>query len=198
VISGANMAHDDQEVERATKALVNAKVLLLQMESPLESGLKAAAAARAAGAIVIFDPAPAKPLPEEAYRLANIMTPNEIETEILVGLRPGNQAEARTAAGKLRARGLEIAIIKLGAQGVYFESASEHGFVPPFKVVPVDTVAAGDAFNGGLAVALAEGLPLAEAVRWGAAAGALATTKPGASSSMPTRDELDKLLRSNN
>lgn len=194
VISGANMAHDDNEVKRATAALKDAQVLLLQLESPPPTGLRAAEAARMMGATVVWDPAPAHDLPDEAYRLAHIMTPNEGETEVLVGLRPTNKNEAKEAAGRLRQRGLETAVIKLGAQGVYFESAEESGFIPPFPVDPIDTVAAGDAFNGGLAVALAEGRPLREAVRWGAAAGALATTKEGASSAMPTRAELDKVL----
>ncbi|MEZ4595132.1 MAG: ribokinase [Chloroflexota bacterium] len=194
VISGANMAHDEQEVARTRQALQTANVLLLQMESPLDVSLAAAQAAREMGATVIFDPAPATPLPPEAYQRANLMTPNELETEVLVGFRPSNQAEAAQAAEILLGRGLETAVIKLGAQGVYYQSATESGFVPPFAVNAIDTVAAGDAFNGGLGVALSEGKPLAEAIRWGAAAGALATTKPGASSSMPTRAELETLL----
>ncbi|MFZ1401323.1 MAG: ribokinase [Candidatus Promineifilaceae bacterium] len=194
VISGANMAHDGLEVARTRDALQTAKVLLLQMESPLSSSLAAAQVARELGAIVILDPAPAKPLPPEAYQLCHIMTPNELETEVLVGFRPTNQAEAAKAADILQERGVETAVIKLGSQGVYYQSATESGFVVPFRVKSIDTVAAGDAFNGGLAVALSEGKPLAEAIRWGAAAGALATTKPGASSAMPTRAELEALL----
>ncbi len=195
VISGANMAHDGLEVARTRDALQTAKVLLLQMESPLSSSLAAAQVARELGAIVILDPAPAKPLPPDAYRLANLMTPNELETEVLVGFRPTNREEAAEAAEILCERGLETAVIKLGSQGVYYQSAAESGFVEPFQVNAIDTVAAGDAFNGGLAVALSEGRPLAEAIRWGAAAGALATTKPGASSAMPTRAELEDLLK---
>ncbi len=195
VVSGANMAHDTQEVARTREALQTANVLLLQLESPLETSLAAAKAARELGATVIFDPAPAKPLPPEAYQLASVMTPNELETEVLVGFRPTNQAEAAKAADILLERGVETAVIKLGAQGVYYQSATESGFVKPFTVKSIDTVAAGDAFNGGLAVALSEGKPLAAAIRWGAAAGALATTKPGASSAMPTRTELEALLQ---
>ncbi len=194
VISGANMAHDGREVARCRAALQTAKVLLLQLESPLETSLAAARAAREAGALVLLDPAPAKSLPAEAYRLCHMLTPNELETEVLVGIRPTNQDEAAQAASILRQRGVETAVIKLGAQGVYYQSAQESGFVEPFPVKAIDTVAAGDAFNGGLAVALAEQRPLAEAIRWGAAAGALATTKAGASSAMPTRTELMKLL----
>lgn len=194
VVSGANMAHDAGEVARCRQALATANVLLLQLESPLETSLAAAQVARELGATVILDPAPAKPLPPEAYQLCHIMTPNELETEVLVGFRPTNRAEAAQAAQILCERGVETAVIKLGAQGVYYQSAAESAFVEPFRVKSIDTVAAGDAFNGGLAVALSEGRPLAEAIRWGAAAGALATTKPGASSSMPARPELEQLL----
>jgi ribokinase len=194
VISGANMAHDVQEVARCREALRTAKVLLLQLDSPLEISLAAAQAAREAGALVILDPAPAKALPAEAYQLCHILTPNELEAEVLVGFRPANREEAARAASILRERGVETAVIKLGAQGIYYQSSSSSGFVEPFAVEASDTVAAGDAFNGGLAVALAEERPLSEAIRWGAAAGALATTKPGASSAMPTRAELMKLL----
>ncbi len=197
VISGANMAHDSREVARCRAALTTASVLLLQLECPLETSLAAAQAAREAGALVILDPAPARPLPTEAYQRCHILTPNELETEVLVGFRPRNQEDAAQAASILRERGVETAVIKLGAQGVYYQSSSESGFVEPFPVEAIDTVAAGDAFNGGLAVALAEKRPLAEAIRWGAAAGALATTKIGASSAMPTRAELMNLLAQN-
>jgi len=197
VISGANMAHGQEEVDRCVAALANARVLLLQLESPLEVSLAAAKVARQQGVTVILDPAPASPLPADAYSLASVMTPNETEAEILVGFRPTDAAEAAQAATLLRQQGVEVAIIKLGARGVYFQSKEEEGFVAPFAVTPVDSVAAGDAFNGGLAVALAEGRPLPEAVRWGAAAGALATTRPGAMPSMPHRAELIRLLAQN-
>ena len=194
VISGANMAHDAREVARCHEALRSAELLLLQLESPLDISLAAAQAAREAGALVMLDPAPARPLPTDAYQLCPILTPNELETEVLVGFRPTNPTEAAQAASILRERGVETAVIKLGAQCAYYQSGQESGFVEPFSVEAIDTVAAGDSFNGGLAVALAEKRPLAEAIRWGAAAGALATTKPGASSAMPTRAELMKLL----
>ncbi len=194
VISGANMAHDEAEVARCLPALEQAKVLLLQLESPLSVSLQVAKAAKERGAIVILDPAPASELPPEAYQLATVMTPNEVETEMLVGIRPNDQIQAKACADLLLQRGVETAIIKMGAEGVYYQTKNESGFVPPFSVNAIDTVAAGDAFNGGLAVALAEGKRIGEAVRWGAAAGALATTKPGASSAMPTRAELDRIL----
>lgn len=194
VISGANMALDQADVQRAALMLEDVSVLCLQMEVPLEASLELAKIGRTRGVKVIFDPAPAMPLDEAAFRLMDVITPNEGETGILVGFRPTNAEEAARAAAILRDRGVGTAIIKLGAQGVYYDSPEGKGFLPPFKVTPVDSVAAGDAFNGGLAVALSEGLNMKEAVRWGAAAGALATTRKGAMPSMPYRADLLKLL----
>ena len=196
VISGTNMFHDDTDVARAQTALADAKVLMLQLETPQKTSFAAARIAREMGVTVILDPAPAVPLADEVYQLVHVMTPNEGETEVLTGMRPENATEAAQAAAVLRQRGVEVAVIKMGATGVYYESADESGFVEPFAVNAIDTVAAGDAFNGGLAAGLAEGQPLGQAIRWGAAAGALATTKPGASVSMPHRAELDALLNS--
>lgn len=194
VISGANMAHDEHDVARCVTQMDEAQILLLQLETPLATSLAAARVAQERGIIVILDPAPAQALPDEAYQLATIMTPNELETEMLVGFRPNTPSDAAQAAAILLERGVDIAIVKLGAQGAYFASADSSGFVPAFAVNTIDTVAAGDAFNAGLAVALADGLPIAEAVRWGAAAGALATTKSGAMPAMPYRHELKQLL----
>ena len=194
VISGANMAHDDSDVTRCVAAMDDAQVLLLQLENPLDAALSAARAARERGLTVVLDPAPVTALPDEAYRLATIMTPNEVETEVLVGFRPKNADEATRAGEMLRERGVDIAIVKLGAQGVVWVSAESSGFMPAFTVNPIDTVAAGDSFNGGLAVALSEGASLPDAVRFAAAAGALATTRAGATSAMPYRAELDQLM----
>ena len=130
-------------------------------------GLKAADVTRQAGGKVILDPAPAPAggLSDDVFARVDVITPNETETALLTGLRPTNPDEAAKAAEMLRRKGVSIAVVKLGAQGVYFKSDTEEGFVPPFKVTSVDTVAAGDCFNGGLAVALSEGQSLADAVR---------------------------------
>lgn len=194
IVSGANMALDASDAERCIREFGHAKLVMLQLEVPLEASLNVAQAAHEKGVKIIWDPAPALELPAEAYQFTDIMTPNEIETGMLVGFQPGNIEEAKKAAGILRQRGVKAAIIKMGALGAYYESASESGFMPSFIVNAIDTVAAGDAFNGGLAVALMEGKDLKEAVRWGSAAGAIATTKPGAMPSMPYRHELDELL----
>ena len=198
VISGANMAIDEQDVLRAANSLKDVRVLLFQMEVPLKASLDLARTAKEQGIKIIFDPAPAPstPLPDEFYQLVDIVTPNEIETEALVGFPIQNMNDAEKASIQLREKGVSTAIIKLGDKGGYFNSQGESRFIPPFKVEAIDSVAAGDAFNGALAVAISEGKPITEAARWGAAAGALATTKRGALPSMPYRDEVLNLLTS--
>ncbi|MFD0982768.1 ribokinase [Tropicimonas aquimaris] len=196
VVGGANMAIDASDVARCRSELECASVLLLQLETPLEAGLQAADIVRAAGGRVILDPAPAPQggLPPEVLARVDIVTPNETETELLVGLRPSNPEEAARAAGLLRAQGVAAAVVKLGAAGVYYQDAESEGFVPPFKVDSIDTVAAGDCFNGGLGYALSQSAPLGEAIRFAAACGALSTTRAGASSSAPTLAEVEALL----
>lgn len=199
VAGGANLALDASDAARAGTALAGARVLMLQLEVPVAASLAAAAMARAAGASVILDPAPAPPggLDDALWHAIDIITPNAIETERLVGFRPRTEDDAQDAAGRLLALGVGCAVIKLGARGVAFCSADASGFVPPFPVRAVDTVAAGDCFNGGLAAALARGSPLAKAIRFAAACGALATTRPGAAEAAPDATEVQALLDAN-
>jgi ribokinase len=198
IVPGANGTVGQPDVDRLAQNLSGVRALLLQLEVPLDATLLAAQSAREQGVSVILDPAPARPLPDELYQLANIITPNEIEAAQLVGFAVTDQADAFKAAERLLARGVETAIIKMGALGVaYARQNGEQGFVPAFKVTAVDTVAAGDAFNGGLAAALLQGIALPQAIVWGAAAGALCATKAGAQPSMPTRAEFDQFLREN-
>ncbi len=196
VIGGANMAIDESDVVRSKPVFEAADILLLQMEIPLDAGLAAADIVRAHGGRVILDPAPAPQGGYEpsVYSRIDVITPNETETEILTGLRPGNDAEAKLAASYLRQKGVAAAVIKLGADGVYYQDATGDGFVTPFQVTSIDSVAAGDCFNGGLAYALAGGQPLGDAVRFAAACGALSTTKPGAADSAPTLEDVQALL----
>lgn len=196
VIGGANMRVDESDVEKGRATFAAARVLLLQLEIPLATAL-AAAAARALGSLVVFDPAPAPAggLPSEAFSLIDVITPNESETEMLVGIRPMTRVAAADAAGKLVARGVRAAVIKMGARGVFYRDAESEGFVPPFEVAAVNSVGAGDCFNGGLGFALGRGDPLKDAVRFAAACGALATTGPGGAASAPTLAAVEKLLR---
>jgi ribokinase len=194
VASGANMRLSPADVEAAEAAISAAQVVLLQLESPLETVTRAAEIARAHGVTVILNPAPARPLPAALLSLVDVLVPNESETALLSGVPVGNQAEAAAAAAALRAAGVGTLILTLGERGAMLAREGEAALFPAFDVTPVDTTAAGDAFVGGLAVALAEGKALAEAVRWGNAAGALATTRLGAQPSLPSRQALETLL----
>lgn len=195
IVPGANGRVNETDVERLTNLLPGAIALLLQFEIPISAVLSAAQAAYAAGVPVILDPAPAQlDVPADLYSLVDIITPNEIEAGQLVGFTVDDLESAAQAAAVLRQRGVGTAIVKLGEQGAVCATTEETFFVPAFPVSAVDTVAAGDAFNGGLAAALAEGLPLRQAVVWGAAAGAIASTKAGAQSSLPDRQTLNVFL----
>lgn len=194
VISGANWTLGNSDVARAEQCLDGAAALMLQIEVPLEASLHIAEIAHQRNVKVIFDPAPAVSLPDKAYQVIDFITPNETETEVLVGIKPQNESEAKQAAAILHQRGVKNVIIKMGAKGVYYDTGTDQGFVKPYHVKSIDSVAAGDAFNAGLTVALAEGKDIKEAVRWGAAAGAIATTRKGALPAMPHREELLHLI----
>lgn len=196
VIPGANGQINEEDVERLTHHLPGAAALLLQFEIPLLAVQAAAQAAQKAGVRVILDPAPARTdIPTDLYPLVDIITPNAVEAGQLVGFQVDSPEAATQAADVLRQRGVGTVVVKLGVQGVFCATADETFFVPAFTVQTVDTVAAGDAFNGGLAAALAEGLSLRQAVVWGAAAGALAATKAGAQSAMPERNAFNAFLK---
>lgn len=195
VIPGANGQVGAADVDRLTHHLPGAAALLLQLEIPLSAVVAAAQAAHHAGVKVILDPAPAQAdLPTDLYALVSILTPNAIEAAQLVGFPVHDAATAAQAATILQQRGVETVVIKLGATGVFCATPEESFFIPAFKVEAVDTVAAGDAFNGGLAAALAEGLSIREAIVWGAATGALSATKAGAQSSLPDRATVEAFL----
>ena len=195
VIPGANNNVGEADIERLKKLLPGSTALLLQLEIRLEFVLKAAKAARETGGRVILDPAPAcSDLPLEIYRLIDIITPNEVEASQLVGFPVNNPETAILAAKHLQERGVKNVIVKLGDRGAVAVTADETFFAPAFAVDAIDTVAAGDAFNGGLAAALDAGLSLSEAVVWGSAAGALCTTKVGAQVAMCDRATFDKFL----
>ena len=194
-VLGANKACDKTEAISCINALQNAHVLMLQLEVPVAVSLQAAEAARRLGRIVILDPAPAEPIPEELYQHCTYITPNETEANTLLGLQINDVNDASKAADELLYRGAETAIIKMGNNGAYFASRSKSGHVPAFEVIAHDTVAAGDAFNAGLAVALSENKPLDAAVQWGCATGALSVTKLGAQDAMPSRNQVEELIK---
>jgi len=194
VASGANMQLSPADVERAEAVISAADVLLLQLESPVETVNRAAELAHAHGVMVVLNPAPARALPASLLSLVDVLVPNESETALLTRLPVGDRAEVEAAAVALRNLGVGTLILTLGERGALLAQEEGVSLFPAFQVTPVDTTAAGDAFMGGFAVALAEGQALEDAVRWGNAAGALATTKLGAQPSLPVRQDLQATL----
>lgn len=188
IIAGANGRLNETDVQCLRGRLPGAAALLMQLEIPMSVVLLAAQAARQADVPIILDPAPAQDIPSELYPLVDMITPNQLEAAQLVGFPVEGPEAAAKASVELQQRGVNTVMIKLGAQGVFCATATETFFIPAFQVQAVDTVAAGDAFNGALAVALAEGRPIREAVIWGAAAGAISATKAGAQPSLPDRE----------
>jgi ribokinase len=165
------------------------------LETPLNTVARAVELASNAGVRVILNPAPARALPDRILRKVSILTPNEHEAEILTGIRVDGEAGAARAAEALMGRGVKTVIVTLGAKGAFVAEGRERRLIPGFKVRAVDSTAAGDIFNGALAVALAEGRELMDAVRFAQAAAAISVTRAGAQPSAPLRAEINRLLR---
>lgn len=196
VASGANMHLTPADIDAAEPIIAQADVMLQQLEIPLETVQRAAEVAHAHGVPVLLNPAPARPLPSELLALIDVLVPNESETALLTGMPTGTLAELVAAAARLREQGVGTVILTLGERGALLADADGVRHFPPFAVEKVvDTTAAGDAFVGGLATAVAEGKSIAAAVPWGNAAGALAVTRAGAQPSLPTRAELEARLQ---
>ena len=172
--------------------------VLSQLEIPTESVRESLAVAKGRGATTILDPAPARALPGEVLRNVDFLTPNETETAALLG-EPGlaldTDSDLETAARRILALGPGTAVLKLGARGCLIVSERDSLRVPGFKVVPVDTTAAGDVFNAAFATGLAEGRTLEAAARFANAAAALSVTRPGAQNSVPSRRQVDRFLK---
>ena len=195
VAGGANYRLCTDDIERARPAIEAADVILLQLEVPLEAVAHAVTIAKAAGTRVILNPAPARPLTAALLARVDILTPNETEAESLASQGPAlSAAEADALAGTLLGLGPRAVVVTRGAAGALVATAEDRTHVPAFPVEPRDTVAAGDVFNGCLAVMLAEGLDLVAATRFAAAAAAISVTREGAQTSAPHRGEIDAFL----
>jgi ribokinase len=197
VIPGANGKLLPKDIERALPMLRAAGMILTQLEIPMETVEYLCEISHRSGVPLMLDPAPARNLPRKILKRVSYLTPNETEMCTLCGipsadLNPDTIAES---AKNLRSKGPANVIIKLGARGAYIDAADgTHKLVPSFKVPVVDSTAAGDAFNAGLAVALLRANTLPDAVRYAAAVGAISVTRAGAQPAMPTAAEVDKLL----
>jgi len=194
VALGANDEVRPDDLSGAADLFSVADFLLVQLEVPLETVEAALDMAREAGVKSVLDAGPPRKLTLELLCKADIVSPNETETAALTGVEVVDPATAREAAKKLLDGGVETVVLKLGEQGSFVATRDLEEHVPAFRVDAVDTTAAGDAFTAALAVALADGDDLVDAVRFANAAGAVAVTRFGAQPSMPTRDEVERLV----
>jgi ribokinase len=195
VVPGACFELTPQEVDKMQALIAESAIFVTQLELSLatvEHGLKLA---RSLGVPTILNPAPAFKLPQSIFQYCDFLTPNESEAEILTGIKVTSIADAERAADALLAFGVRNVIITLGAQGAFLKNAATSRHIPAYDAGPVvETTGAGDAFNGGLAVALAEGADMLQAVRFGCAVAGLSVTRPGTAPSMPMRAEVDALM----
>ncbi|MFT4273670.1 MAG: ribokinase [Pantoea sp.] len=195
IYSGANAALTPACVDRHQQVIADADALLMQLESPLESVLAAAKIAKAQQTQVILNPAPATHLSDELLALIDVITPNETEAEILTGIAVKSDEDAARAAAALHSKGIQTVLITLGRRGVWLSEKGEGVRIPGFSVQAVDTIAAGDTFNGAFITARLEGVLMHDAVRFAHAAAAIAVTRPGAQPSVPWRTEIDAFLQ---
>lgn len=193
VVLGANLAMQPSDIDAAAHVIAEADILLTQLEINYDIVAYALKVAKEKGVRTILNPAPAGTLPRDVLALADFMTPNETELEVLSGT---SHLPVEEAARSLLVTDDQTVIVTLGAQGARYVRKQESVRIPGFQVDVVDTTGAGDAFNGGLAVALAEGLSLQDAIRFANATAALCVTRPGTAPSMPYRSEVEALLAS--
>ncbi len=194
VASGANMCLSAADVDSIAN-FSNFDIILLQLEIPIDTVSHIAELAGSSNCRLVLNPAPVTALPASVLERVNIITPNETETELLTGIKITDDDSAVKAAEALRAMGPETVIITLGAKGALLCTETQHEFIPSFRCNAVDTTAAGDVFNGALVVALSEGKPMKDAIRFASAASAISVTRLGAQPSAPYRNEVDEFLR---
>ncbi|PJF40592.1 MAG: ribokinase [Chloroflexi bacterium] len=191
VALGANLALTPSDVDAAADVIAGADILITQLEIRRRTAGQALQIARDNGVRTILNPAPAVQLPAEFLALADIITPNQTELQILTGV---HSESLEQDAKSLLVSPSQTVVLTMGAWGAMWVRQDAHAHIESFKVETVDTTGAGDAFNGGLAVGLAEGMDISEAVRFAGATAAMCVTKPGTAPSMPTRAEVEALM----
>lgn len=196
VASGANAALTPMDIESCEHIIKENKYLLMQLETPIDTIETAAKIAAENNVKVILNPAPAQKLSKDLLKNISIITPNETEAELLVGFPITNEEDAERAAKVLMEMGIEIVVITLGSRGAFVLSDAFNGLVPSFPVKAIDTTAAGDVFNGALAVSLSEGKQIKDAVVFANAAAAISVTEIGAQPSAPNLTDINNLLES--
>ena len=194
---GANELLTADDVSREEAAFDTAKAVLTQLEIPVAAAEAAMARGRVKGALTILNPAPVRPLPESILQLVDIITPNQSEARVLAGRSPNEACDAEEIARDLIRCGVKQVVMTLGEKGALIVTGSSSLRVPALKMDAVDTTGAGDAFNAGLAMALASGAGLEDAVRFAVVTGGLAVTREGVIPSLPNRDEVLRCYRQN-
>lgn len=195
VAPGANRVLDAEFVRKQEDAIRNAKLLMVQLEIPLESVMEAVTIAKRHNVPVLLDPAPAQPLPDELLAMVDYIVPNESEIAQLTGIKVTDSRSAKIAAVELLRKGVTTVFAKLGEQGVVVVNSNRTFILKGYKVDAVDTTAAGDAFAGALGTALVAGKDLWAATQFANAVGALTVTRPGAQSSMPDLQETESFMK---
>lgn len=194
IVSGACATFTDEDIASVESRIRESEYLLLQLEVNQDANEKVAELAKSNGTKVIINTAPYQPVRDEFLHGAYLVTPNEVEAEALTGVRVDDLASADQAAKVFFNKGVQNVLITLGSRGVYINAGGQSRIIPAYQVNAIDTTGAGDAFNGGLIVALAEGKDLLDAARFANAVGALSVQRIGTTPSMPTRGEIDAFL----
>ncbi|WP_018614954.1 ribokinase [Segetibacter koreensis] len=197
VAAGANAALHADDVRKAQTICEQASIILIQLEIPVETVNFVANLAEANNIKLVLNPAPARALSDDLLRKVSIITPNEKEAEMLTGIKISGIDSAKQAAQSLAAKGIETVIITMGSEGALLYENDLFEVVPSTKVKAVDTTAAGDVFNGALAVAISEGKNMKQAVQFANAAAAISVTRLGAQASAPKRQEVEASIVSN-
>ncbi len=194
---GANELLTAADLAQCDAAFNSAAVVLTQLEIPVASAEAALARGRARGAVTILNPAPVRPLPGSALQMVDVLTPNQSEAKVLAGRSPDAKIEPEEVARELIRSGVKQVVMTLGEKGALIVTSSSSSHVPAIRMSAVDTTGAGDAFNAGLAMAIACGVSLEDAVRFAVVTGGLSVTKEGVISSLPHRDEVLQFYRQN-
>ncbi len=192
VVSGACNTISDEEIESIADIIKESAYLLTQLETNLSAIEKVIDIAYENGVKVILNTAPVQPISDDILKKVDLITPNEVEAEILTGICIDSEENAKKAAEWFFAKGVKNVLITLGGRGVFIATKEKQGMIPAYKVNAIDTTGAGDAFNGGLAAALAEGIDLWEAAKFANALAAVAVQRLGTTPAMPTREEIDE------
>ncbi|WHN65498.1 ribokinase [Cysteiniphilum sp. QT6929] len=190
VAPGANALLTPQDLDKLTAQFAHSQIVLTQLETPIETIMRAGELAKSNQCLFVLNPAPAQSLPDTLYPLIDIITPNETEAALLTGIEVTDESSALMAAKVLFNRGVSNVIITMGAKGAFFYDGNNAKLIPTHKVAAIDTTAAGDTFNGALVSALAQNNTLLEAIAFANKAAALSVTKLGAQSSIPYLDEI--------